>query len=355
MKFLNLLFIILFVSIFNLNAQKGVPDFTATDIYGTRHELHADYLDKGKYVLIDFFSVSCGSCMTATPKIDEVFKNFGCNYGDVVFLGVSSRSYETDEDVWSFTENYRMTFPAISGASGGNSIATDFNISWTPYHILISPDSKIIMDNTWDGTGGTSAELTDSLSSYGLTTQDCEGKDFIFFSLVSENDSVVGDIDYENQTVSVTLPTGTNLSSLTASFINAINSDIEIDGTPQVSGETVNDFSSPLTYRITSEINEFQEWTVNVSLASSVEFLNNKFSIYPNPSKGKFIIENNFYRNTKSNNVSAKISDITGKIVKSFYIDEQYINVNMSEYSKGIYFVNLKNANDEITKKIILY
>jgi hypothetical protein len=71
-------------------------------------------------------------------------------------------------------------------------------------------------------------------------------------------------------------------------------------------------------------------------------------NIYPNPVKEVLNIQ--FDRKDKN---IITISDITGKQVYNKTYDKQYININFKLYKKGIYLINIKNTNSNITKKII--
>ena len=69
----------------------------------------------------------------------------------------------------------------------------------------------------------------------------------------------------------------------------------------------------------------------------------------------KVVMDNTFQMLMISNlsmNSIITIYDITGKQLLS-HKSNQYLNVDMSKYAKGIYTVNIKDANGNITKKII--
>jgi len=352
----NTILIILLFSFINLNAQKVVPNFAVTDIYGEKHELFRDYLDNGKYVFIDFFTTTCGSCETLAPKVDTVYRDFGCNYGDIVFLGIDAGyygNYGTDSSIWEFTRKFDMTFPAVSGLEGGGYYVFHdlYDYQYTPYKILISDEKEIVTDNMIINNA---SDLRDSILTFGLEEQLCEGNNFMFYSLISKKDSIVGTINADEKTIELNFSTKTDLTSLVANFRNAANSTIQINEINQISGETKNDFTSPIIYKITSETGVEESWTVNVSTSVNMKYLNNKFNIYPNPSSGIFILENKYYFNNNLEHTQGSITNISGKTIQNITLNEQDVIIDLSDYPKGIYFINIETEVGVVCKRIIL-
>jgi len=75
---------------------------------------------------------------------------------------------------------------------------------------------------------------------------------------------------------------------------------------------------------------------------------NNTISIYPNPSNGEFNIT------ASSNELSdLTVKDITGKIVISKVFSSNAI-INLNNYAKGVYVVDIKNKKGTFTQKIFL-
>jgi hypothetical protein len=92
---------------------------------------------------------------------------------------------------------------------------------------------------------------------------------------------------------------------------------------------------------------------LSTTALSNETFLENQFSLYPNPNKGSFTIE----FKELANSFSVEVFDITGKtIYENNY--EQSSNliqvINLDNPSSGIYFVNIKSDNGMVTKKLII-
>ncbi len=85
---------------------------------------------------------------------------------------------------------------------------------------------------------------------------------------------------------------------------------------------------------------------------STTEFLTTNFNIYPNPSRGLFNI-----LTTKPLDFSFAVYDITGKLIvkkNNVKTTNNLHQINLSNYSKGMYFLNITSNNTTITKKLML-
>ncbi|WP_299608209.1 T9SS type A sorting domain-containing protein [uncultured Aquimarina sp.] len=85
----------------------------------------------------------------------------------------------------------------------------------------------------------------------------------------------------------------------------------------------------------------------------SVEEVENRpaLSLFPNPSSGIFNIQ---WRNAA--NVSYTVSDLTGKVIasqKGLISSENAAQINLSNYARGMYFLNVNLDGVEETKKLI--
>jgi len=97
------------------------------------------------------------------------------------------------------------------------------------------------------------------------TTNANSSKTLTAFSIV--NPQAAGTIS--GTSIAVTVPYGTAVTSLVASFTTT-GSSVKVGGTTQVSGTTANDFTNPVTYTVTALDSSTQDYTVTVTISASV-------------------------------------------------------------------------------------
>jgi len=79
-------------------------------------------------------------------------------------------------------------------------------------------------------------------------------------------------------------------------------------------------------------------------------FSASQFSVFPNPASSIVNVVNS----NKENITSVSLSDVNGRIVKEFNFDSMTkVQVNIADLTAGLYLMNVKTANGEITKKIM--
>ncbi|MBQ3106345.1 MAG: redoxin domain-containing protein, partial [Eggerthellaceae bacterium] len=66
-----------------------LADVVLVDQYGEKHAL-ADY--RGKVVFLNFFATWCGPCVREIPYIEEAYRQYGYNEGEVAVLSVANPS-----------------------------------------------------------------------------------------------------------------------------------------------------------------------------------------------------------------------------------------------------------------------
>jgi len=114
---------------------------------------------------------------------------------------------------------------------------------------------------------------------YHVTAENGENSDYTIKAEVAKNDAMEitqykldGEnctIDESSHTISVTFPSTKTITGLIASFIST-GVGITAGGIDQVSGVTVNDFSSPVTYTVKAENVLTTDYTVNVTKSTDI-------------------------------------------------------------------------------------
>ncbi len=132
------------------------PDFTVTDTKGKTHNLYT-YCDEGKYVVLDFFTYWCGTCMfLSAPIIEEMYKKYGCNTGNLIVLGNECDPAGTLSDLHDFDIGAGLdtanSYPAWPGSTGGSTIGDAYGIGIFPTICIIGPDRKMINNDAWPFT-----------------------------------------------------------------------------------------------------------------------------------------------------------------------------------------------------------
>lgn len=129
-------------------------DMTLKDPDGNTHNL-ADYIGKGKYVLIDFWASWCGPCRKEMPNVKVLYEKYKDKGFDIVGL-----SLDNDKQAWTGAiRQMDLKWHHLSDLKGWQSVAADtYGINSIPATLLIGPNGKVI-------AGGLSIkELDDKLS-----------------------------------------------------------------------------------------------------------------------------------------------------------------------------------------------
>jgi len=176
------LFLFMFASVF-LRAQTPLDtavNFTVKDVNGVTHRLN-EYLEQDKIVVIDFFTITCGPCVTYAPMVNESYNHFGCNSSNVIFLGINWGA--DNAGVTDFGNTNGVHYPEISGLEGnGNHVVADYQILSYPTVILILPNSLIAEKQIWPPTtqhldsvilshGGILSGNTTQISTFGVSSR----------------------------------------------------------------------------------------------------------------------------------------------------------------------------------------
>lgn len=132
-----LLFLVLIQSV--LFAQTA-PNLIITDLDSNTHNLYT-YLDEGKTVILDFFTVNCTSCQDGAPHLDAFWDNYGPEGSDqlqVISIEVSNSSNQVVTDI---AEEWGIENPVVNLSETPTAYSSF--ISGYPTYIVICPDKSM--------------------------------------------------------------------------------------------------------------------------------------------------------------------------------------------------------------------
>ncbi|MEI6727440.1 MAG: Ig-like domain-containing protein, partial [Actinomycetes bacterium] len=103
----------------------------------------------------------------------------------------------------------------------------------------------------------------------GRVTNPNSDKALLTFSFQGLSPAAVGTIDESAHTGAVTVPTGTDVTALVATFTDSgLVVYVQPRHYPQASGLTPNDFTSPVTYRVQAQDDTVQDYVVTVTVGA---------------------------------------------------------------------------------------
>ena len=158
-------------------------------------------------------------------------------------------------------------FGGLSGTSAvrfGSSNATSYVVNSVTQITAVAPA----------GTAGTTVDVTvttpGGADSFDGFTYLSPAKTITAFSFATP--AATGVINESLHTIALTVPFGTNLSALVATF-STTGTSVSVGSTAQVSGTTPNDFTSPVTYTVTAADASTQAYVVTVTVAPAAKYL----------------------------------------------------------------------------------
>ena len=122
-------------------------DFTVTDSYGNSIHLF-EILDRGQYVMIDFFFTTCGPCRDMVPGVVVNYSRYGCNQHDVFFMEITPSDNNTICHQWE----------------------EEYGIEYYPTMILIAPNKQIIKQDIYPSSAIPTAFASAGIREFECTT-----------------------------------------------------------------------------------------------------------------------------------------------------------------------------------------
>lgn len=136
---------------------EAMADADMYDVDGNLRHL-ADY--EGKFILLDFWSRSCGPCIAAIPEMKEI----GEKYKDrLAIVSISSDS----KDLWIETSQREgITWANFNEFKGRNGLFARYGVVGIPNYFLIGPDGVINASWMGYGKGSLLAKMAELISAH---------------------------------------------------------------------------------------------------------------------------------------------------------------------------------------------
>ncbi len=324
----------LLLSFYSLKAQITTPppNMKITDIYGNYHNLYTDMLSEGKYVFVDFFTNTCTFCQYYAPIVDSVYRFFGCGCNNIDFWALNKYSGSDNQSVMDFAIRYGISFTPFS-ADGGSAYVSDiYNVPYTPYFILIAPDTSLAMDNPQFENA---QELIDTLLAIGLTPSECTGTNFYYFELRTATDTFLANINTSEKHIIIQVTDTSDISQAKGFFIVSSNAEVFIDGQLQISDSTINDFSNGLIYTVQAQAGNQEQWQVIIQRVPTYVHRGNRI-VYPNPTQAILNIPSEFIGGYY------RIYNSEGRLLLMRHIKKSQID--LFNLQPGIYYLMLEKG-----------
>ena len=116
------------------------------DLYDVKGDLHHLSEFKGKYIMLDFWSLGCGPCLQSFPELKEVSEMYKDS------LEIVSISMDTKKSWSDFVERKSLTGNQWNEfAKGTTGLAAAYQVTGIPHYVMISPEGVIL--DMWKGYG----------------------------------------------------------------------------------------------------------------------------------------------------------------------------------------------------------
>jgi hypothetical protein len=226
---------------------------------------------------------------------------------------------------------------------GGGTIVTDYTYNWS------TSDGSGLVADTQDQTSL-------SAGTYDVTVTDDNLCASVFEILL--DDPVAITIDSENSTDATSQTAADGTVTVTASGgTGTLDYKISPEGTINQTGIFTGLVSGDYTVDVTDDnsCGPVTSNTITVGFANAIEdvITNNKIKIYPNPTSDKIFIEIDY----EFDNLKIEILSISGQVLLNKEMEPQGVaklEIDLSAYPKGVYFVRIYNSAFNFKDKILL-
>jgi len=229
-----------------------------------------------------------------------------------------------------------------------------YSYSWEPGGLTsdsvnVSPDTTTAYIVTYSDLLGETGQDSTKV----IVFQVCDFESYYFEAFL--NPGLPFDIYGEllDDTVLMVFPAGTNLSGLVSSFTMDVEGCVPgVNGEPQESGVTINDFSTPVVYETLAPGGCYSKWVVIADIETGLnQDLSGSFTLSPNPTDGRFRIA---IADGISAPVGIEVINLFGNIIFENKALTTKTEIDLSVFPKGMYFVRVKAGAEVFSTKLII-
>ena len=181
----------------------------------------------------------------------------------------------------------------------------------------------------------------------GSRTLLSSGKDLLSFGFPALDGAPKAEIN--GTTASITVPFGTDLSSLIPTFTTSSFSEASVGGSDQISGVTAQNYSNEILFKVTAQNLSTKTYRIKVEVESNTGIDPSKThipTIYPNPTTGLLHIHGLFDGGV------LRVYDGMGKVLMESEIGKT-ATADLSFFRNGIYQVVISTKYSEVHRRII--
>jgi len=160
-------------------------------------------------------------------------------------------------------------------------------------------------------------------------------------------------INIEYKKNGILLSNNSSLSLSASSSFTKFEIPINLPLAPDTAIITINSSDWPVTMADTGSILIIDAMNYKSSMFVGIQnfFANTSVLIGPNPTNGEIAI---FYIAKNAGTAFYNLFDETGKVIKSEMLNAMKTSLNISEYTKGVYFIRIHDGKNIISRKLVL-
>jgi hypothetical protein len=224
-------------------------------------------------------SVTSGASTTFTGHLVGTGTINAAAAGLTGMTGTVTVLEDTDDLITAFS--FQGLTPAVIGTINEGTHTVALTVPYGTDRTALVPTIAISIDASVSPLSGVAQDFTNPVT-YTVTAKDSGTESYTVTVVVAPNPAkaitafsfaspaVTGVITESAHTIALTVPYGTDVTGLVATFTTT-GASVKIGSTTQVSGTTPNNFTSPVTYVVTAADGYTQAYTVTVAVATATK------------------------------------------------------------------------------------